>query len=98
MVVPKYLRKVALTNVHAAHQETSNMELRARKIMFWPGMSGDIHKTRAACAVCNANAPSQASLPSIPATPPSTPFEKIFAAYFELAGHHYLVIGDRLSG
>ena len=33
-----------------------------------------------------------------PATPPSTPFEEIFADYFDCAGRHYLVIGDRLSG
>jgi len=38
------------------------------------------------------------SLPSSPATPPSTPFQRVFADYFDFAGHHYLVIGDRLSG
>ena len=98
VVMPRSLRKAALTNLHAAHQGTSTMELRAKKIMFWPGMSNDIHRTRAACADCNANAPSQAPLPSTPATPPSSPFEKIFGDYFDFAGHHYLVIGDRLSG
>ena len=74
------------------------MELRASKIMFWPGMTDDIHRKRAACTDCNINAPSQASLPSFPADPPSTPFEKVFADYFDFAGHHYLIVGDRLSG
>ena len=29
---------------------------------------------------------------------PSTPFEAIFADFFEESGYHYLVAGDRLSG
>ena len=44
------------------------------------------------------NAPSQAQHPTSPACPPSTPFEKIFADFFDYGGHHYLVVGDRLSG
>ena len=98
VIMPKSLRKIALTNLHAAHQGVSTMELRASKIMFWPGMTDDIKRERAACTDCNINAPSQASLPSTPATPPSTPFEKVFADYFDYAGNHYLIIGDRMTG
>ena len=29
---------------------------------------------------------------------PSTPFESIFADFIEEKGHHFLVVGDRLSG
>ena len=98
VVIPTSLRKVAMTNLHAAHQGVSTMEMRASKIMFWPGMTEDIKRVRAACTDCNINAPSQASLPSSPARPPSTPFEKVFADFFDYAGNHYLIIGDRLSG
>lgn len=35
---------------------------------------------------------------SEPADPPSSPFEQIFADFFDFGGHHYLVAGDRLSG
>lgn len=66
------------------------MEQRARAIVFWPGM--DIRETREGCAECNRNAPSQA------ATPPSNPFEAVFADFFDYGGRHYLVVGDRLSG
>ena len=83
VVVPKSLRKIALENLHGAHQGVSTMELRASKIMFWPGITEDIRQKRSACADCNANAPSQASLPSSPAAPSLTPFEKIFADYFD---------------
>ena len=74
------------------------MELRAQSIVFWPGMSHDIQQIRSRCRDCNRNAPSQAPLPSEPATPPSTPFEQVFADFFDFAGHHYLIVGDRLSG
>ena len=97
VVIPTALRQTALENLHAAHQGVSSMEARASTILFWPGMSDDINRTRAKCTECNINAPSQASLPSVPANTPSTPFEKIFADYFDYAGCHYLAI-TLLSG
>lgn len=74
------------------------MEHRARAIVFWPGMSKDIRATREGCADCNRNAPSQAATPLLPSSPPSTPFEAVFADFFDYGGRHYLVLGDRLSG
>ena len=98
VVIPSSLRKHVLENLHAAHQGVSSMQVRAQSIVFWPGMTASIHDMRSKCGECNRNAPSQAPLPSEPAVPPSTPFEQIFADFFEFGGHHYLVIGDRLSG
>lgn len=98
VVIPPSLRKQVAEGLHAAHQGTAAMEMRARAIIFWPGMTEDISRIRASCTDCIRNAPSQASIPSTPATPPSTPFEQIFADFFEHSGHHYLIVGDRLSG
>lgn len=97
-VIPSSLRKTIVDGLHAAHQGVASMQLRAQSIIFWPGMTKDIHEVRARCMDCNTNAPSQAQLPSFPADPPTTPFEKVFADFFDYGGHHYLVIGDRLSG
>ena len=94
VVVPSSLRLKVLENLHSAHQGVSSMQLRAQSIVFWPGMTASIQETRSRCAECNRNAPSQAPLPSEPATPPSTPFEQVFGDFFEFGGHHYLVIGD----
>ena len=98
VVIPPSLRPTVLSNLHAAHQGTSSMEVRARAIVFWPGITADIHAVRAACADCNKNAPSQPSMPATPSSPPSTPFESIYADFFDFAGRHYLAVGDRLSG
>lgn len=97
-VIPPSLRHAVLATLHSAHQGVSMMGARARSIVFWPGMTEDIIRTRAECRDCITNAPSQPSLPSTPSIPPSTPFEKVFADFFDCAGQHYLVIGDRLSG
>ena len=74
------------------------MEQRARAIVYWPGISKDIRETREECADCNRNAPSQAATPPLPSTPPLSPFEAVFADFFDYRGCHYLVVGDRLSG
>ena len=98
MVIPSSLRKAVLDNLHSAHQGVSGMESRAQALVFWPGISYDIQRTREECYVCNKNAPTQAAQPTEYRNPPSAPFEQVFADFFLFAGHHYLVIGDRLSG
>ena len=78
--------------------------------VFWPGMTQDIHNICDTCAYCNRNAPSQTatyatlqlrlrrcSLPCCPPTRSRRPFEKNFADYFDYAGRHFLIVGDRLS-
>eukprot|EP00745_Piridium_sociabile_P016047 TRINITY_DN23877_c0_g1_i16.p1 TRINITY_DN23877_c0_g1~~TRINITY_DN23877_c0_g1_i16.p1 ORF type:complete len:1035 (+),score=142.70 TRINITY_DN23877_c0_g1_i16:69-3173(+) len=98
VVVPSSLRQPILEGLHSAHQGVSAMELRAQSIVFWPGMTNDIQQIRSKCRDCNRNAPSQAPLPAEPAIPPSSPFEQVFADIFDFGGHHYLIVGDRLSG
>ena len=97
VVVPPSLRPTVLETLHSAHQGVSGMSIRARSIIFWPGMTNDIDCVRARCNDCNRNVPTQAPL-STSSMPPSTPFEKVFADFFDCGGRHYLVIGDRLSG
>ena len=98
VVVPSELRPIVLQHLHSAHQGVSGMEKRAQSIVFWPGITRDIQKTRSECYECNKNAPSNAPIPALIEDPPSTPFEKVFSDFFNFGGNHYLVVGDRLSG
>ena len=97
VVVPPSLRKQVIDTLHAAHQGVSSMTARAHAISFWPGMTTDIDSVRASCNDCIKNAPSKPRLPPATFNPPSTPFEAIVADFFQCAGHHYLVVADRLS-
>ena len=98
VVIPSSLRAPVLRTLHSAHQGVYSMERRAHAIVFWPGITYDIQRVRDQCLECNTNAPSQAPLPAEPIRTPSTPFEQVFADFFSFGGHHYLVVGDRLSG
>ena len=52
VVVPSNLRARVLDTLHAAHQGVSSMEVRARSIVFWPGMTLDMDRIRANCKDC----------------------------------------------
>ena len=98
MVIPLPLRPRVLKTLHAAHQGVSSMTHRAAQTVFWPGITADIARTRDSCSTCNIIAPSLPQVPVEQSPPPSTPFEAIAADFFDLAGVHYLVTVDRLSG
>jgi len=100
VVIPPSLRQKVLGSLNAARQgvPVSAMERRARAIVFWPGMTHNIHRARNACVYCSRNALSQADPPPMPSSPPTTPFEQILADYFDYGGRHFLIIGDRFSG
>ena len=99
VVIPSSLRPSVLDILHSAHQGTSTMGLRARSIIFWPGITTDIERRRQSCSDCAKNAPSQPPLPTPPSTPPATPFEQAYDDFFDCVGQHYLVlVTDYLVG
>ena len=98
LVVPAILHKCVLLTLHSVHQGVSSMESRAHQIIYWPGMNADIQRTRDECLLCCKNATSHRALSTSEPDIPSTPFESIFADYFDVSNFHYLLTGDRLSG
>ena len=98
IVIPSSLRKQIVENLHSAHQGVSSMYSRAQTIVYWPRLAADLEEARNACRSCHRNAPSQAKLPPTAPEIPTTPFQMIFADYFQLKAKHYLVVGDRLLG
>ncbi len=97
IIVPQALRKTCLSSLHAAHQGTSQMTAKAEASIFWPGITTDIHATRAACDHCNRMEPSQAAMPPVPPTMADYPFQCLCADYFHHLGKNYLVLIDRYS-
>ena len=98
IVIPKQLRPTILKVLGSAHQGVVAMKARARDAVYWPGLGSDIEEFKKNCLTCRQIQPSQVHNPVFPPRIPSIPFESIVADYFDLAGKHYLVIADRLSG
>ena len=82
VIVPASLQKAVLDSLHAAHQGVSAMESRAQSIVFWPGITLDIQQTRDECYDCNKNAPTQAPQPTEQVSPPTSPFQQVYADFF----------------
>ena len=98
VVVPPSLRREALMALQAAHQGVSGLLSSARQLVFWPGTAADINRTQEGCQESKRNAPSEAPPPPSNVCPvAATPFEAIFADFFEHPGHNYVVVEDRLS-
>ena len=85
-VVSVLLKSTILKALHTAHQGVSAMKRCSIATVFWPGMTQDINNIRNSCVHCNCNAPSQVAIPPMPINPPTTPFEHIFADYFDCGG------------
>ena len=97
IVIPAAIRKDILKLLHAAHQGVDRMKARASDAMYWPGMVGDITRTRAECTSCHQIAKSNPSQPPMPPADPEFPFQQIAADYFHHMGCYYAVIVDRYS-
>ena len=67
VVVPEELRSRTLDTLHAAHQVTTSMRLRAERNLFWLNMARNIATKRMSCLTCDKTAPSQS--PEPPMTP-----------------------------
>ena len=97
IVVPASLRSDILQLLHAAHQGIDRMKARAAEAVFWPGIVGDITKTRWGCLDCHRMAPSNPNQPPTDPPDPEYPFQYLAADYFHHGGKYYLVVVDRYS-
>ena len=100
IVVPRALRRRALTDLHAAHQGLTRTKARARQVFYWPNMANDIANVIGSCDVCQLYAPSQQKEPMMVTNDrrPSLPFASTSADLFSCQGWEYIVYTDRKTG
>jgi hypothetical protein len=94
-VVPEELRSRTLDTLHAAHQGTTSMRLRAERNLFWPNMAKYIASKRMSCISCDETAPSQSPEPPMSPITPEYPFQHICSDFFSLQGHNFSLVVDR---
>lgn len=97
VVVPASMRTEMLRRVHQGHLGLGKCKSRARKLMYWPGMSTDIAQFIDRCDVCKKFAYRQPDEPLCQRTVPDMPWARVGTDLFQHAGKHFLVVYDAYS-
>uniref|UniRef100_A0A8C7ZN50 Gypsy retrotransposon integrase-like protein 1 n=1 Tax=Oryzias sinensis TaxID=183150 RepID=A0A8C7ZN50_9TELE len=97
IVIPQNFRQTILEKLHMAHQGIQRTKAKARKVLYWPGMSSDIETMIQKCEQCQQMQPKNQAEPLVPHMIPELPWMKIGADIFELEGQPYLLLIDYLT-
>lgn len=97
IIVPKKLQKEMLKKLHESHLGITKTRNRARQILYWPGIDGDIENMILQCRVCEKFQKSNCKEPLISHSVPNYPFEKIGCDIMTYGSKDYLIVIDYLS-
>lgn len=97
IMVPKSLRQEMLETLHESHIGITKTKMRARQILYWPGIDTDIENFIASCKICEKFQPANHKEPMIPHQVPSYPFECIGCDIMTYGNKDYLVVVDYYS-
>ena len=97
-IIPKSMRLVVLEAVHQPHLGIEASKRRAREVVYWPSMCGDIEEMVKQCAVCNSNQKRQQKEPLKSLPVPSRPWQRIGVDIFDFEQKQYLLTADFYSG
>lgn len=94
---PKRLRGEMLEKLHDGHLGIGKTLIKARDVLFWPGMAAEITEKIKKCPVCLENRPSQQSEPLKSHEIPPLPWAKVDTDLLYKNGRNYLVTIDYYS-
>ena len=97
-VIPHSLRTEVLDGLHSAHQGVSAMKARARRCVYWPGLSAAIVNRRNSCRRCDTIAPSQSPEPLCVTPDPDYPFQQVATDFCQVGASKFLIYVDRYTG
>lgn len=96
-VIPKELRATTLKIIHNSHLGVVKCKQRARELVFWPGMNGEIEDIVSKCSACLTQRNKPQKEPMIIQPLPTLPWSKVGTDLFELGGNNYMVMVDYYS-
>ncbi|CAB4044926.1 sec1 family domain-containing 2 [Paramuricea clavata] len=88
------LRKSILAQIHEGHLGMERSKLRARKLVFWPGMSKQIEDVVSNCTTCQQLRLSNPKEPMIPHEIRQYPWQIVASDLFEWNGSSYVLVVD----
>jgi len=83
--------------VHAGHLGINSCLRRARDIVFWPGMSGELRQFVESCHICATYSDRQPAEPLSMHEVSSRPWEKVGTDLFTFRDRNYLITVDYFS-
>lgn len=97
IIIPQSYRKVILEKLHQAYQGVQRTKAKAKKVLYWPGITCAIEMTVEKCMLCQQCQPQQQKEPLITHEVPELPWMKAVADIFQLKGQSYLLLVDYLT-
>ena len=97
MIIPTSLRPQMLKLIHEGHLGIEKCQRRARRLMYWPNMNGDVEDVIRQCDVCQAHRYAQQKEPLQPHERPNRPWAKVACDIFYLKRKPYLLTIDYFS-
>ena len=97
IVIPPGLRKEVLRQIHQGHLGMERSKLRARELVYRPGMSKQIEYVVSSFAVCQELRHSNAREPMVPHEIPRYPCQIIGTDAFVWGGSHFVAVVDYYS-
>ena len=96
LLIPSTLCRKILEQIHDGHQGVEKCMLKARKAVFWPGISNDICETVDKCGICQESAKSSKPVRSVSEIPPHA-WHTLGTDLFYWHKIDCLIVGDYFS-
>lgn len=97
IVIPTKLRNYILEKLHSSHLGIEKTIARARKTVYWPGMTNAIKEKILKCIICLKYRNKNQKQPLLPHEVPNLPWQNIGSDLFEYEGKTYLLVIDYYS-
>ena len=95
--IPAELQTKALALLHESHQGIEKSKMRAKSIMFWPGIGQDIEDSVEKCPICLTHRNQQQKEPLLPHPVPERPWQKVGSDILTFQNVDYLLVVDYYS-
>lgn len=97
VVIPKSMRREILGRIHAGHLGLQKCKERARRLVFWPGLSNDISLMIQSCSTCQKFSYKQPKEPLMMRPVPLCAWFRVGVDIFLFGGSTYIVAYDAHS-
>ena len=97
IVIPPQMRDRILRILHQAHLGMVKTKQRARDMVYWPGLNGQIEEMASKCPACLEHRAKQQKEPMTIHPIPALPWNKVGTDLFEHDGKNYILLVDYYS-